>query len=805
MDEGQALQGLCVVEVGGGFAAPMAGKVLADLGATVVKVEPPEGEPARRRGPFRGGVPHSEASGTFLALNANKRSLVLDLAAEPGRARLATLVERADLLIHDLQPRAMAAAGLDYTAFAERNPGLVMLSITPFGLTGPHKDYAASELTLIHGGGLAALCPDGSSHPGRPPLKFPGHHALLQAGLHGAAVALGACQGAREQGVGEHIDISVLEVLGLLLGRHFPAYTYKGVVETRLTRNITAPSNFFPCADGQLFLIAVEEGQWQRLVELMGHPEWTRSPLAADLASRGRNQDFVTEHLCAWTRTWKAEDLFHACQQRRIGAAPVYTHARIASDAHLLERRFFVTQRHPAAGDVVMPGSPYRMRKPWWALRTPAPRLNEAAGEEPRLFPPRPGEQPPAARADLPRPLAGVRVLDLSWVWAGPHATLLLAYLGADVVKVESAARPDLARRLDVFPKGMAGGVNRSGYFNTVCQAKRSIAVNLAHPGGLALVKRLAARSDVVMSNFATGVMERLGLGAEELQRQRPELIVAAISAFGQTGLYRDYTGYGPLMPPIGGMCAGTGYAEDGLPQNLRIAYADPNAGVYAAIAILAALRARRPGALGQVIDVSLWEPLLCTAFEGWMNHTLGGAPHTPMGNHDVRHAPYNTYRCRGEDAWVAISVTSDAQWQGLCAALQRPDLAADAGLATIPARKAREVELDALLSAWCAGREPWAITELLQAHEVPAYPCLDFRGVAENPQLRARAFFSRLPHPEVGAIDHAGVAWKLSRRPNGVPAPAPLLGQHTDEVLRELLNCDAVEIADLRQAGAIE
>jgi crotonobetainyl-CoA:carnitine CoA-transferase CaiB-like acyl-CoA transferase len=351
----------------------------------------------------------------------------------------------------------------------------------------------------------------------------------------------------------------------------------------------------------------------------------------------------------------------------------------------------------------------------------------------------------------------------------------------------------------------MAGGVNRSGYFNTVGQAKRSIAVNLGHPLGLALVKRLAAQSDVVMSNFATGVMDRLGLSAEELQRQRPELIVAAISAFGQTGPYRDYTGYGPLMPPIGGVCAQTGYAEDGLPQNLRSAYTDPNAGVYAAIAILAALRARRPGAPGQVIDVSLWEPLLCTAFEGWIDHALGNAPHPPMGNHDVRNAPYNTYRCQGDDAWVAISAIGDAQWLGLCAALERPDLAADPRYATVVGRKAHEPELDALLSAWCAPRERWAVTELLQAHGVPAYPCLTFRDVAENPQLRARGFFSRLPHAEVGAIDHAGVAWKLSRRPNGVPAPAPLLGQHTDEVLRGVLGCTAAEIAALRQAGAIE
>jgi crotonobetainyl-CoA:carnitine CoA-transferase CaiB-like acyl-CoA transferase len=801
----QGLEGLYVIEVGGGFSAPMAAKMLADLGATVVKIEPPEGEPARRRGPFRNGVPDSEGRGTFIALNANKRSLVLDLSTDSGRSRLAALAQRADLLIHDLSPQAMAAAGLHYQRLSAANPRLVMLSITPYGLTGPHKDFAASELTLIHGSGFAALCPDGSTHPELPPLKLFGHHALLQAGLHGAAIALAAVRGAREQGVGDHIDLSVLEVMGMFLGRHFPAYTYKGTMESRLTKNITAPSNFFPCADGQIMLIAVEEAQWARLVELMGTPEWTRSPQVADVQSRGKHQEYLTEHLAAWTRTWRVEDLFHACQQKRIGAAPVYTFQRIAADKHLQERRFFVEQQHPAAGKVMLPGSPYQMREPWWALRSPAPRLNEAQSEEAQLLPRRPATTPGKAAGTPSRPLAGVRVLDLSWVWAGPHVTLLMAYLGAEVLKVESSARPDLARRLDVYPKDMAPGMNRNAYFNTVGQAKRSVAINLGHPDGLALVKRVAARSDVVMSNFATGVMDRLGLGAAELQRERPGLIVAAISAFGQTGPYRDYTGYGPLMPPIGGLCAETGYAEDGLPQNERIAYADPNAGIYAAIAILAALHARRPGEPGQVIDVSLWEPLIATAFEGWMNHALGGLPHRPDGNHDVRHAPYNTYRCAGDDAWVAIAVTSDAQWRSLCGVLSRSDLAADARYATIAGRKAHEAALDSLLAAWCASQDRWRVTERLQAVAVPAYPCMNFRDVAENPHLRAREFFSNQAHPEVGTLAHAGMAWKLANRPNGIPAPAPLLGQHTDEVLRGLLGCTEGEITAFRTSGAIE
>ncbi len=830
------LKGLRVVELadpaGDGCSTAIATKLMADIGATVVKIEPPEGDPARRLGPFPHGEPDAETSGTFLALNPNKRSLVADLTRPEGQAVLERLAAAADILVHNFRYAAMAALPLDYARLSARNPRLVMLSITPFGLSGPHRDWAASELTLIHGSGFAWLCPDDSAHPDRPPLHFFGHHAYLQAGLHGATVALAAHLGALASGVGEHIDLSVQESMGLLLGRHFPSWSYSGVVESRLTFNITVPSNLYPCRDGDLFLIAAEEPQWARLVELMGKPDWARSPLVADRDLRGRNRDYVIRHLSEWTRTWAMEELFHACQRARIGAAPVYRMDQVARDPHLAERGAFVTHEHPRAGRILLPGAPFQLSEPWWALRSPAPALGEANGEAgaeavgaangqaARLLPPPRAEGAPrgfrgarrrpdaAAGGDglgTALPLAGVRVLDLSWVWAGPHVTLMLAHLGAEVLKVESSSRPDLARRIPVYPPDMEPGLNRCGYFNSVGLGKKSLALNLGQPEGLALVKKLAARSDVVVSNFATGVMDRLGLGAEELHRIRPELVIATISAFGQTGPYKDYTGYGPLIPPIAGLCASTGYEEDGLPRSLRNAYADPNAGIYTAFAILAALRARQPDQAGLVIDTSLFEPLLSTACEGWMGHVLGNPPLKPMGNHDPRWAPHNVYRCRGEDRWVAVAARSDGQWRDLCVAIGRPELAGDPRLAEAAGRKRHEAELDGIIAAWCETRDRWEVTGALQARGVPAFPCMSSRDIAEDEHLRARGFFARLPHPEVGERDYIGVPWRLTRRPNGVRARAPLLGEHTDVTLRELLGLSHTELKGLRERGAIE
>jgi len=811
----RGLNDLRVVELGGGIAAAMAGKLLADLGAPVVKVEPPEGDPTRHVGPFRGGIPHPEASGTFLYLNANKRSLVLDLDAPAGREALASLAGRADLVIEDFAPGEAAARGVGYERFARANPRLVLLSITPFGRSGPYRDYAANDLTLTHGGGWGWLCPGKATPPERPPIKPFGQHALVQAGLHGAVAALAALYGARESGVGEHVDLSVQEVVTFLLGRHFAVYPYAGRSDSRLSPAAYEPMSFYPCKDGGVYLICPEQSQFERLVRLMGSPDWALSKRFASREGRERHPAELKTRLSEWTAQWETEALFHACQNVRVGAAPVFDHAQLERQEHLRAREFFVRQHHPSAGAVVLPGAPYRFKHPMWALRAPAPALGEANGEQAALFADgragrhdgsEPGRDPAGGSASPGLPLAGLRVLDLSWVWAGPHCTLMLALLGAEVIKVESSRRPDLTRRSHLFAAGMEPGLNRCGYFNQVNQGKLSIGVDLSHPEGAALVKRLAAKCDVMISNFGTGVLERLGLGAEEMQRAHPRLVVAMISAFGQTGPCRHYMGYGPLIPPLAGISAQTGY-EDGAPGDVGLAYGDPNAGVYAAVAILASLltQAGDGSGPGQVIDVSMWEAMICTAFEGWMNHALGNRPYRPMGNRHPTFAPHNLYRCAGTDDWVAIAAQTEAQWRALCDAIGEPALKDDPRFRDAAARKRHEDALDSLLAAWCAQRERWEVTRVLQAAAVPAMPSLDSKALAEDAHLQARGVFTAWPHGEVGVRTLMGVPWRLARRPNGLGTAAPLLGEHTDVVLERLLGLDALERRRLREAGIIE
>ena len=265
---GKGLEGLAVIEIGGGFAASSTGKALADLGAEVVKVEPPEGDPLRRRGVVPGR--RAPAGGPFLHLNANKRSVVLDRTTVSGRAELERLLARADLAIREGRAPELE----DAEAWRERHSHLVVVSITPFGLTGPRRGWRGDELTLVHAGGWGYIVPGRGAPRDWPPIRPFGHHALIQAGLHAAVAALAACRSARATGLGDHLDVSVQETVAFLLGRHFTSFGYAGRIDHRSDRSVYEPMGFYPCRDGEAFIICPEQSQWERLLALMGETEW---------------------------------------------------------------------------------------------------------------------------------------------------------------------------------------------------------------------------------------------------------------------------------------------------------------------------------------------------------------------------------------------------------------------------------------------------------------------------------------------------------------------------------------------------
>src|SRR5437867_7375470 len=342
-----------VLELGHLVSAPYATKHGADPGADSIKVKEPEGDRARQCGPFPGGIGGPEKSGLFLYLNTNKRGITLDLRQEQDK--LSRLVAWADLLIHNYPPAQLTELGIDYSAFREINPRLVMCSITPFGLTGPHKDYKAYELTLAHGGGWAWLSPGGSDRPDLPPLKAAGHQADLQGGLAAATAALAAYYRALQTGEGEHVDLSVQAYIASFLEMNVIYYTYLGRVASRLGRRLLYPWGIFACQDGLIFLAVGEEDQWQRLLALMGNPEWGTWEIFQDISNRTKNQDVLKMYLEDWIKDWQVADLFRAGQEQRICFAPVFTMAQLAAQEQLCSRNFFVHVTHPRSGTPTHP------------------------------------------------------------------------------------------------------------------------------------------------------------------------------------------------------------------------------------------------------------------------------------------------------------------------------------------------------------------------------------------------------------------------------------------------------------------
>ena len=375
-----ALDGVRVLEVGDLVSAAYATKLLADLGADVVKIEPHRGDLARGRGPFPGNIPHPETSGLFLYLNANKRGITLDLTQPRGQEALAGLAARADLLVHNVHPTRMAAHGLDYDRLSAGNPRLVMTSIAPFGLTGPHASYRGPDVVTWSAGGVSALNGQ-TGEPDLPPLKAFGDQSGFQAALNAAVGSLGALFARLASGRGEHVEVSAQESVAAILELTFEFWPYTGLVASRLGRKPIQPLCFVECRDGWIFICAVEEHQWQKFVDLMGNPEWAGLEVFDNRLARGANFDALEPFLQEWCRDRSVQELYEEGQRRRIPFAPVSTMGDLLASPHLRARGFFATLAHPIAGPVTMPGAPYHRSATPWQLRTPAPTLGQHTAE----------------------------------------------------------------------------------------------------------------------------------------------------------------------------------------------------------------------------------------------------------------------------------------------------------------------------------------------------------------------------------------------------------------------------------------
>jgi benzylsuccinate CoA-transferase BbsF subunit len=412
-------------------------------------------------------------------------------------------------------------------------------------------------------------------------------------------------------------------------------------------------------------------------------------------------------------------------------------------------------------------------------------------------------------------PLAGIRVTDFSWVWAGPFCTLQLAHMGAEVIRIETTKRICVTRLLPPWAEGQPNP-NTSGYFNQYNQGKRAITLDLHTPEGQELAKRLVSISDIVVENFAPGVLQRLGLHYEALKQVKPDIIMISLSGYGQTGPLCHYVSYGPAQVPMAGFSTLTGYRHWQKPMHLGLSYGDPNAGHHAAFALLAALWHRQRTGQGQYIDMSQWESTIVLLGDALLHQQMFGQQPPRQGNRDPHMAPHGFFRCRPappgslpegmllEDRWVSIACASDQEWRALCQVMGRPELAEDPRFATLAARKQNEDELEAIVEEWTLTQEPFEAAAKLQAAGVAAFPPLCNKELAEDPGLNAWGAFVEKEHPQAGVRKHIGIPWKLPASPCQVWRAAPVLGQDNDYVFQQLLGLSEQEVAALKEKGVI-
>jgi len=408
-------------------------------------------------------------------------------------------------------------------------------------------------------------------------------------------------------------------------------------------------------------------------------------------------------------------------------------------------------------------------------------------------------------------PLSGLRIVEVTTAWAGPFAGRSLAFLGADVIRIEAASRPDSWRHpkvtfnLNRYPDKAPGErpYNRTSLFNSQNTNKRSMTIDLKHAGGRAALLKLFAKTDAVLTNFTPGTLNRLKLGYTEMCAVKPDIILLEMPAYGNEGPLADNTALGPTMEMMAGMAAMIGY-PGGPPTVTGPAFLDPVGGLHGAAAVLTALLHRDATGEGQHIEMPQCEAAMQYIGDELLAAIASGADPVPDGNRVTWAAPHDTFPADGDDAWVAIAETSDAEWAALCTVIGAPGLATDPRFATLPERLRNQAALREPIAAWTSPRDKHAIAAALQAAGVPAAAVHTASDALASPYLRARGFYTELDHPEAGRHPYPSMPFHLSLTPGAQHRAAPCLGADTHDILRDVLGMTEADIAALDAAGTI-
>ena len=789
--------------------------LLGRLGAEVVRVEPPGGTAARGEHPLLTDGPEDLRSLQFAAYNDNKRSIVLDLGDAADRSVLLDLVAGADIVFESGPPGDIAAAGVSEDDLLDANDRLVHVLVTPFGSDGPRAGQPFSEATLAALGGPMSL--QGVNE--RAPLKISVPQVWRHTGTEAAVAALMAHRRMETTGRPQWLDVSAQAAMTWTMLNAMEADEVQGFDFERagLTVQLAidmklghAARDGVTChvpigvATGPIVPWLIEEGIVE---ESWADQDWTtfdhRALSGEEVAQSYDDLCDAVDQLCSrYTR----DELMRNGSQYGSTMAPVNTIADLAKFDHLNVRGFWTSARY---GDGSTHEDPIRwvgapvLHDGTRVVQEPSvPRLNED-GDDLRGQPVRPRREPTRRDLSSDLPLAGVNVADFSWVGVGPITARYLADHGATVVKVESVRRMDGTRNQAPF-KDAEFGINRSNFFGSFNTSKLSLSADLSIPAGRDLARRLACWADVVIDSFRPGTMDRLGLSRDAVAPDNPGVITVSTSLLGSGGPLSNLAGYGFHASAIAGFTDLVGWPDLG-PDGPWMAYTDAIAPRFLATAILAALDRRDRTGEGTHIEGAQLEIGLQYLAPELLDHGLRGRVPTRMANRDPHLAPQGVYPCAGDDQWCAVTVPDDEAWSRLVEAIGSPGWALDAHFATTEGRLEGHDIIDERLAEWSSTRTARDVERALTAAGIPAGMVQRSRDLRSDPQYLHRGFYDRLEHSETGPTPYAGHQFRFRDHDNGPRAAAPALGEHTFEILSELLGMDEDEIADVAASGALE
>jgi crotonobetainyl-CoA:carnitine CoA-transferase CaiB-like acyl-CoA transferase len=764
-----------------------AAKLLAECGADVVFVEPPAGSVLRTMRVADNEVLDSPGA-NFRYLSTYKRIMPFE-----GSFRADPLA-RADIVLVD---ESSGRWGIDPEELRARHPALVIGRLTPYGTVGPLASLSRAENVVEALSGWLRVV----GEPDREPVRPAGHQSEYFAGTLLASAVLAAYLRRLASGDGDLVDVNNLQAILLASENTLPLYTYGGQVRQRNGSrlvNMSSDTEMYPTKDGYVMLAAQLPQQWESWCTLIGRADLLEREDIQNWIARFEHYHELASIFAGWTSARTKREAMEEAQLWRVPLGPAFDTREVLKDPQLQARGAFVP------GDSSVPGC----LAPRLPIR-PLPEAKASSVSPATIAPDGIGwsaerrsqaGHPDASAGEAP--LSGIRVVDLTLYWAGPLASMLLADLGAEVIKVEGVQRYDLLRFSTMLPGTLVLGEvpETGGWFHLVNRNKKDVAIRLDDERGRDLLLRLVAKSDVLIENFSLRVMKNLRLEWDTLREVNPDLVMVSMPGFGTGGPYQDFVAFGETIEPMSGYSSLNGY-RDGPPMRVGVAYGDPAGGIHAVFAALLGLARGRSGLGGIRYELSQLEALLRFTGEYVGFTSATGELAAKMANASPDHAPWGVYPCVGEDERVAVAVQSDEQWRDLCHAVGDPPSGLDSESSVVERLAARDV-LDAWLRQWTSARGSEEAASALRSLGIPAVGVLAIDKVIKDAQLAALNAFPVIEHPIVGARPTIAAPF----RARGLPQPrhAPLHGQHTREVLTSLLGLSQAEMSGLAEAGVI-